>query len=296
MRSSIPVIAAPSYLGGRYREHSWHPRDVRLMPLWARLRGVHGLRPDWRGCWAPPPRRGALAAHLRRLRAGVLAELRDGGPLLVLGGDHANAMAVWDAALETMGEEAFGLLWIDAHLDCHTFRTSPSGNPHGMPLAALLGLADPGLTALMPGRWRLRPEALRLLGVRSYERPEIVAMRRLGVPVTMARQARGDGLTSSLDRALSGLEQQCRYYGISIDLDAIDPAQAPAVATPVAGGLDGAALCEALRRRLDPGRCRVLEVAEFYPSLDRGGVTQRLLADLIGAWWFAGDAQRGLLS
>lgn len=294
---SLPALAAPSYLGGRRPERPWRPGDIRLTPLWRRLRRRHGLTLDWRGCLTPPDKASgqpALAEYLNRLRDGVYNELSSGRPLFVLGGDHANAMAVWDAALAAVGERRFGLLWIDAHLDCHTFMTTPSGNVHGMPLAALLGLADPPLAALMPGRCRLRPEALCLFGVRSYERAEQEAMARLKVRVIQAARVRRDGIDGALDGALDHLERHCEHYGISIDLDAIHPRQAPAVATPVVGGLNGPALCQALCRRVDPDRCRILEIAEFYPSLDRAGRTQRLLADLVGAWWWSrGGRRRG---
>ena len=206
-------------------------------------------------------------------------------PFLFMGGDHSCAMGVWGGVLSVLrSRQNFGLIWVDAHMDAHTFRTTDSGNIHGMPVAALLGRADKRLAAIYGDGPTIDPSRLVLIGVRSFEPAEQQLLQQLGVTVySMQRVQQAGGLGPLMGMVLAKMRRRCRYYGISIDLDAMDPVDAPGVGTPVPGGLSGRALCRALTGLGEDPALIGLEIAEFNPLRDRGHRTARLVEQLVGA-------------
>jgi arginase len=201
---------------------------------------------------------------------------------LVLGGDHSCAIGTWKGAARALASRgSLGLIWIDAHMDAHTVLTTPSGRLHGMPLACLFGHGDPRLTAIAGGAM-LDPRRVCLVGVRSFEGGEAALLLRLGVRVffmhEIARRGLHDVMTDALAIAGSG-----GAYGISFDLDAVNPRDAPGVGSPAAGGIRGPDLLRAFSRIGRDPALAVLEVVEYNPPRDRGGATARLAADAIKA-------------
>jgi len=130
---------------------------------------------------------------------------------------------------------------------------------------------------------KLRPENVCLVGVRSYEPEEAELLHRLGVRVITMDEVRALGLMRSLGEAFAIASRGTAAVGLSIDLDAVDPADAPGVGTPVPNGLRGADLVESLRR-LAPQPV-LAEIAEFNPLHDREDKTARLVIDLLAACW-----------
>ncbi|MGH8661156.1 MAG: arginase [Burkholderiales bacterium] len=198
---------------------------------------------------------------------------------VVLGGDHSCAIGTWKGiarALAPLGP--LGLVWIDAHMDAHTPETTPSGMLHGMPVACLLGHGDPRLA--LDRCSALDPRRVCLVGVRSFEAGEAALLDRLGVRVFPMREVGRRGLSSVMEEALAIARSGTGGYGISLDLDAVDPLDAPGVGSAVAGGIRAADLRGALTRlRHDPA-CVALEIAEYNPHRDRNGATARLIGDL----------------
>src|SRR6266581_3232338 len=173
------------------------------------------------------------------LLASAVADSRRRGRLpCVLGGDHSCAGGTWSGVARTLHERgggSLGLIWVDAHMDSHTPRTSHSGRLHGMPLAWLLGQDDDPLYGLASGV--LQPRHVCLVGVRSYEPEESERLARLGVRVYLMEEVRQRGLRRALDDALRIASQDTAGFGISIDLDVVTPEDAPGVAVPAEGGL-----------------------------------------------------------
>lgn len=164
-------------------------------------------------------------------------------------------------------------------MDSHTFATTPSGQIHGMPLAALLGHGDAALTAIDGPEPKLRPEHVCLIGVRSFEEGEAALLHRLGVRVFDMAEIRRRGLAEVFDEALAIVRQRTAGFGVSVDLDALDPEEEPGVGTPVPGGLRRAELAAALSQlRGDPAFV-AMEIVEYNPRRDRGRAT----ADAAGA-------------
>ncbi len=214
----------------------------------------------------------ALPDLLANLAEQTAAAIRAGERPLVIGGDHSLAVGVWQGIARALGEMP-GLIWIDAHLDAHTPLSSPSGNAHGMPVATLLGALDPTLA--------LEPKKLVMIGVRSHESAERELLDRLGVRIFTAADVAARGLPSVFTEARRLLGDG--PWGLSLDVDVLDPVAAPGVSTPVADGLAPAELLLALRGVLRQRACVGCEIAEFNPQHDPDGRTARLLLQLADA-------------
>ncbi len=226
-----------------------------------------------------------LVPFARQLARTVRSSVARGARFIVVGGDHSSAVGTWNGARAGMKKRgALGLIWIDAHMDAHTPQTSPSGRLHGMPLAALLGFGDASLTRLGFGRGpALLPQHLCLIGARSFEPAEAELLKRLGVRVYSMEDVRARGMAMVMEEAVAHVQSGTSGFGVSIDLDAIDPRDAPAVTTPVAEGLSGGDVVAALRATVDNPRFLGLEIAEFNPDGDRDGRTAALMEQMIDA-------------
>jgi len=210
---------------------------------------------------------------------------------LVIGGDHSCAIGTWSGVARYLGVRSrsapLGLLWIDAHLDAHTPRSSDSKMPHGMPLAVLLGEGPQALTHLAGEAPVLQADRVVVLGARSWEPAEARRLERLGVRVISADEVRARGLSVCMTEALRrvrGLDLQ--PWGLSLDVDALDPQQMPATGTPVAGGLQVDELAAALQGLAWAEGLQAMELAEYNPRLDPDCHTacqlMKLLTALIG--------------
>lgn len=218
-----------------------------------------------------------LAEHVRQ-------HLQRGEIPLVIGGDHSCAIGTWSGVKKHLGMDArLGLIWIDAHMDSHTFQTSPSQNIHGMPLASLLGHGEECLTRIATDSPKLNPDDVCLIGVRSYESEEAALLEKLGVRIYYMDEVREKGLSAVFSEARSLVCANTAGYGISLDLDAIDPNYAPGVGTPVSGGLFPEELIEAISTTHDDAKLLALEIVEYNPSLDRHFITARTIHDICQA-------------
>ena len=244
---------------------------------------------SWRTVIRPRTPEETISELCRRLALETEALVRSQQRFAVVGGDHSCAIGTWNGVASAMTVPP-GLIWIDAHMDAHTPRTSPSGSVHGMPLAALLGYGAPQLLAVGDKAPALAPEQVCVLGVRSYEPEEARLLEQLGIRVFFMEEIRARGLAAVMAEALRIATHGLARFGVSIDLDAIDPRDAPGVGSPVTQGIRGDSLIEALWIvGKHPGLIGV-EVAELNPARDdRHGTTAKLTRALLGASLGASD-------
>ncbi|MGZ8929193.1 MAG: arginase [Methylobacter sp.] len=203
---------------------------------------------------------------------------------LVIGGDHSCALGTWGGVINGLQQpDKLGLIWLDAHMDAHTFATSHSGNIHGMPVAALLGKADKTLAAMYPGQGFIKPENFIMIGVRSYEVEEYQLLKQAAVEIVFADRI--NGLSQALIKAIDKLSRSCEVIGISLDLDFIDPDDAPGVETPAQGGIKAEELLAALLMiHRHPLICG-LEISEFNPENDTENKTVRLMKEIVETFY-----------
>ena len=168
-------------------------------------------------------------------------------------------------------------------MDANTFATTPSGNIHGMPVAALLGKADERLSTIYPASCFIQPENLLMIGIRSYEAGEYALLKQANVKIVFADQI--SDFSPTLLAAVEQLSRTCKTIGISLDLDLIDPEDAPGVETPVSGGIKTAALMEALTLVKHHAKFCGLEISEFNPESDRHAKTLLLMKSIVETFY-----------
>jgi arginase len=224
----------------------------------------------------------AQVADVAETLAGRVVRTLAGGEFpLVIGGDHSCAIGTWSGVRAAMEEEErLGLIWMDAHMDSHTFRTTPSKALHGMPLACLLGYGHRRLTGIMASGAKLRPQDVCLIGVRSFESGEAALLQNLGVRVYFMPEVTARGMPNVFREALARVTENTDAYGISLDLDVLDPEEEPGVGSPVPAGVHKAELLDALRSVHGDARLAALEIVEYNPHRDRGFATAAAIHDL----------------
>jgi arginase len=209
----------------------------------------------------------------------------EGARFVALGGDHSLAIGTWSGAARALRRFGpLGLIWIDAHMDMHTAHTTHSGAINGMPVAAMLGHGAKVLTDIAGNSPALDPRHVCLIGARSFEPEELEFAKQLGVRVIHMDDVHRRGIGAALAEAKSIAMRGTAGYGVSLDLDAFDPVDAPGVGTAEPDGIRADAMREewwALAR--DP-MCIGIEIAEFNPARDEAGRTVRLMGDLIASW------------
>jgi arginase len=208
---------------------------------------------------------------------------------LVMGGDHSIAMGSI-AGLSAFYRERgirFGVVWIDAHGDFNTVETTPSGNIHGMPLAASAGLGAPELTGIHGSFRKVDPEHIVLIGIRDLDPGEKDNLRKAGVKAYTMMDIDRKGIYAIMDEALDYLNKRVDVIHASFDIDSIDPEHAPGVGTPVQAGLTyREALC-VMETLAKSGLVGSADLVEVNPILDVRNQTAdmavRLLSSLLGA-------------
>ena len=210
----------------------------------------------------------------------VSAAVNDGHLPIVLGGDHSIALGTLGGLASSHG--AGGALWFDAHGDLNTPETSPSGNIHGMPLAAALGLANDVFASDAWPLPALKPEHVVLVGVRSLDEGERELVRRLGVSVYTMSDLDRRGVEPVVREALERVGDAA-FVHVSLDMDVVDPDIAPGVGTPVRGGLSYREAHLALELVAESGLLGSLDVVEVNPILDRENVTAALAVELVAS-------------
>ncbi len=211
----------------------------------------------------------------------VVTSLKEGSFPIVIGGDHSIAMGTWAGVKKSLSHQDFGLIWIDAHMDAHTPKTTESGAIHGMPVASLLGYGDQRLIRVGGVSPKIHPQNLVLMGVRSFEPAEQAFLQRLGVKIYYMEEIHKRGFQSLFEEARATLLERVSAYGISLDIDAIDPIDAPGTGSPEPGGISADALISVFERIRQDSQLLALEIAEFNPQRDQDNRTLRFLTTLI---------------
>jgi arginase len=291
----IRILGAPLDLGQSRRGVDMGPSALRVAGLQGRLEALGHIVTDGGNvpvAIAETRNVGeANAKYIREIRetcdrvAGmVLQTLEEGVAPLLLGGDHSVAAGSVSGLAEfyRRRNEKVGLLWIDAHSDINTPATSPSGNVHGMPLAALLGLGPDELANLFDWRPKIDAQNAVLIGIRDVDLTEKENIRRAGIAhVYTMRDIDERGMRTVMEEALDAAGHGTAGYHVSLDMDWIDPEDAPGVGTPVRGGATYREAHLAMEILADHGRLLSFEVVEVNPVIDEHNRTADLAVELI---------------
>ena len=205
---------------------------------------------------------------------------------IVLGGDHSVSISTISLAVEALkrrcGNTAeMGLLWVDTHGDINTPETTPSGNIHGMSVAALLGLGDQRLTNLYGFSPKLKPENIAFVGLRDLDPPEKTLLKKLGILTYTMREVDLLGIGEVAQKAIKHVTANTAGFVTSFDLDVCDPSIAPGVCTPIRGGLTYREAHLIMELSAENPANLSIELMELNPYLDHNHMTSDLALALL---------------
>ena len=292
---SVHIVGVPLDLGGNRRGVDMGPSAFRIAGLGERVAALGCVVSDKGDLPAPIPetrqRRDErkkyvadIAKVCQKLYQTALESLEEGAVPVVLGGDHSLAAGSVAAAAtwaRTTRELPIGLLWVDAHGDMNTPATSPSGNVHGMPLAALLGPEPAELAAIGGPPPKVLPAHTVIIGVRNLDETEKQAVRASHVHVFTMKDIDRQGIASVVEQAVSLAGNGTAGIHVSFDMDVCDPLIAPGVGTPVKGGLDYREAHMVMEIVADSGLLTSLDMVEVNPTLDMQNATAQLGTELV---------------
>lgn len=204
---------------------------------------------------------------------------------LCLGGDHSMAIGTIAgiASYCKRNKLKTGIIWIDAHADMNTDVTSPSGNIHGMPMAAALGLGNKRLVGFYGFSPKVKAENCALIGVRSIDPQERINIKKIGLPVYTMSDVDKLGIHRIINRVLQQFREKVDHIHVSFDLDSVDPEIAPGVGTPVPGGLSYREAHLLMESIAECGCMSSLEISEVNPILDRRNRSAEFAVDLVAS-------------
>jgi arginase len=208
----------------------------------------------------------------------------DAGELpLILGGDHSIAIGSFAGVVThyKRQDKTIGLIWFDAHADINTPETTPSGNIHGMPLAALLGYGAPELTNVGGFSPKIDPKLCVHVGARDIDPGERELIKRLGIRFFTMREIDERGMSACMDEAIAIASRGAGGYAVTFDVDVLDPGDAPGSGTLVRGGLTYREAHLGMEKIAEAGGMRSLEIVEINTALDVNNKTAELGVELI---------------
>jgi arginase len=294
MTKKVKIIGVPMDLGAGRRGVDMGPSAIRIAGLnqaisWLGYEvtdagNVHVHPPEavvqtnMRARYLPE-----IAAASEELAGMVEAALEEGSLPVILGGDHSIAVGsvAGVSAFYRKRREKIGIIWLDAHADSNTPETSPSGNIHGMPLAALLGHGVKELTHIAGFAPKVLPEHAAIIGARSIDPGERELLKSLGVRVFTMTEMDERGMSDVVEEAIQIASLNTAGIHVTMDMDFIDPFYAPGVGTPERGGATYRESHLAMEKIADSSRVLSVELTEVNPLYDTQNQTAQLAVEMI---------------
>jgi arginase len=292
----VRILELPLDFGASRRGSDMGPSAMRLAGLKEEINGLgHECGEIFPGIPVPPMEfaeegdssakyLGAITEACGRLAERTEEALEEGCFPLILGGDHSIAIGSLSGIGSYYKEKglSWGCLWVDAHGDFNTPETSPSGNIHGMILAAACGYGHPSLTGLHKNFTKLESANVALIGVRNLDREEKVLMRKAGLTVFTMTDVDRMGIAESARRVISFFRERVDRLHVSVDMDAIDPMVAPGVGIPLSGGFSYREVLFLAEELASSGMLGSAELVEVNPVLDVRNQTARMAVEIAG--------------
>jgi arginase len=287
MKHNIRIVGVPMDLGQSRRGVDMGPSAVRYAGLDVRLRRLGHTVQDVGNLTVadrevlPTSQAGLGFARFIEETCGRIYDvgrkaLAEGCCPLFLGGDHSIAIGSVGGITHNAPT---GLMWIDAHGDFNVPDSSPNGNIHGMPLSVLLGYGLPELVNVGRPGPKVRPADVVLLGVRDLDYDERTLLKKSGIAIFTMRDIDEKGI-GAVARSAAEVLGHCRQIHVSLDMDVLDPAEAPGVGTPAPGGLTYREAHLLMEILADTGQVRSVDIVEINPILDNRNQTARLAVEL----------------
>ncbi|GAA0381358.1 arginase [Bacillus horti] len=292
MNKKVSLIGVPMDLGQGRRGVDMGPSAIRYAHVIERLEKLDYDVIDLGDLGIPNPQdRARNGENLKCLDevAQVNTELaervhtivEEGRFPLVLGGDHS--IAIGTLAGVAKHKKNLGVIWYDAHADINTGETSPSGNIHGMSLAVGLGYGHERLTQILGYSPKIKPEHVVIIGARDLDEGEKQLIKKLGIKVFTMHEIDRLGMTYVMEEAIKHVSNGTDGVHLSLDLDGLDPHDAPGVGTPVRGGISYRESHLAMEILAEADILTSAEFVEVNPILDHGNTTANVAVALLGS-------------
>jgi len=294
MAQKIRIIGVPMDLGQSRRGVDMGPSALRVAGLQSRLKQLGHTVEDIGNVAVKQPEEqpygekrakylNEIAETCRGLAEMTEQTLSEGFLPLVLGGDHSIAIGSCSGVSDFFRKQSkkIGYLWLDAHGDMNTPESSPSGNVHGMPLAALIGYGAPELVELLGYKPKVEPRNVAIVGVRDLDAKERRLVKDSGVHALTMRDIDERGMREVMSEALRFAMDDTDGVAVSLDMDVIDPSDAPGVGTPVRGGITYREAHLAMEMIADSDAMVSLEIVEINPVIDLHNTTALLGVEMV---------------
>jgi arginase len=294
MPQKIRIIGVPMDLGASRRGVDMGPSALRVAGLQARIKQLGHQVEDIGNISVKQPEEMSYGEKRAKYLAEIADACKDLGAMVeksleeamlpvVLGGDHSIAAGTLSgvAAHFRKKEKKVGLIWLDAHGDINTPETSPSGNVHGMPLAAAMGYGATELVELQGFKPKVEAQNISLVGIRDLDSQERKLAKKSGVHVFTMRDIDERGMREVMSDALKYAMDDTDGISVSLDMDFVDPSDAPGVGTPVRGGVTYREAHLAMEMLADTEAMVSLEVVEINPVIDEHNRTALLGVELV---------------
>lgn len=288
---NVKIIGAPMDLGASRRGTDMGPSALRVARLGPRIERLGHSVEDLGNIYSPTVET-KTAKHTSLLYADEILRVCDtlarrvekvvaaGDFPLVLGGDHSIAMGTVGGIARAVGGGRVGMIWVDAHGDFNTTETSPSGNIHGMPHAAICGIGDAKLTDIGGVNPKVKCENSVIVGARDIDHEEGQLIKKAGVTVFTMREIDERGIRRVMEDALDVACRNVSHLHVSFDADSVDPEEAPGVGTPVPGGLTYREAHLAMEMCSEVPFFKSMEMVEVNPLMDVRNRTAELMVGL----------------
>jgi arginase len=294
MAQKIRIIGVPMDLGASRRGVDMGPSALRVAGLQARIKQLGCQVEDIGNIAVKQPEEMSYGEKRAKYLAEIADACKDLGVMVeksleenlvpvVLGGDHSIAAGSLSGVASHFKkkDKRIGLIWLDAHGDINTPESSPSGNVHGMPLAAAMGYGAAELVELLDFKPKVEPQNISLVGIRDLDSQEKKLAKKSGVHVFTMRDIDERGMREVMSDALKYAMDDTGGIAVSLDMDFVDPSDAPGVGTPVRGGVTYREAHLAMEMIADTEAMVSLEVVEINPVIDEHNRTALLGVELV---------------
>jgi arginase len=294
MAQKIRIIGVPMDLGASRRGVDMGPSALRVAGLQARIKQLGHQVEDIGNISVKQAEEMSYGEKRAKYLSEIADACKDLGAIVeksleesmlpvVLGGDHSIAAGTLSgvAAHFKKKEKKIGLIWLDAHGDINTPESSPSGNVHGMPLAAAMGYGATELVELQGFKPKVEPQNISLVGIRDLDSQEKKLAKKSGVHVFTMRDIDERGMREVMSDALKYAMDDTDGISVSLDMDFVDPSDAPGVGTPVRGGVTYREAHLAMEMIADTEAMVSLEIVEINPVIDEHNTTALLGVELV---------------
>ena len=294
MAQKIRIIGVPMDLGASRRGVDMGPSALRVAGLQARIKQLGCQVEDIGNIAVKQPEEMSYGEKRAKYLAEIADACKDLGVMVeksleenlvpvVLGGDHSIAVGSLSGVASHFKkkDKRIGLIWLDAHGDINTPESSPSGNVHGMPLAAAMGYGAAELVELLDFKPKVEPQNISLVGIRDLDSQEKKLAKKSGVHVFTMRDIDERGMREVMSDALKYAMDDTGGIAVSLDMDFVHPSDAPGVGTPVRGGVTYREAHLAMEMIADTEAMLSLEVVEINPVIDEHNRTALLGVELV---------------